>query len=98
MEFEQRLLVRTVGRDVPLEVASADDFLFRQSAEDARNHFVRGIFVVLLEPVIFCDLLPADNVNNGNYDFGTMSYSGMFSSAVISSSRLNCMTRYWYLV
>ena len=62
MEFEHLFLVRTVGRDVPLEIASADDLLFRQSAEDARNHFVRGVFVIFLEPVVFCDLLPVQNV------------------------------------
>lgn len=43
----------------PLEAARSDNFLSRECSEDARDDLVRGIFVVLLELVIFRNLFSA---------------------------------------
>ena len=48
---------------VPTDVGPAgDDFAAGEGAEDAGDDFEGRVFVVLLEPVVFCDLLPVQTV------------------------------------
>jgi hypothetical protein len=49
----------------PLETTRSDDFLSCERSEDARDDLVRGIFVVLLELVIFRDLFSARGMIEG---------------------------------
>lgn len=79
----------------PLEAASSSDLLFGESSEHTRYNLKCGIFIVFLQPIVLLDLLAEGQ--RYEYDFSKYkvdTYSAILSSAVVSSSRANCMTRY----
>lgn len=79
-----------------LEAAGANYFFGCEGAEDGGDDFVGWGFVVLFElAFVFFQGFSVGVLIRREDGKKRRTYSDMLSSAVISSSRVNCMTRYW---
>jgi hypothetical protein len=86
--------LRREAKGEPLETTGANDFLLGQRAKYARNDFKCRVLVIFPQPFVLCYLLPVERSLTARQGQIEHTHSVIFSSAVISSSRLNCMTKY----